>query len=146
MPQSKSFTLVNFYINTFINFYTKARGGMMIFHKDRLKTKRKELGLTQEQLGSLINVTKASICCYEKGTRTPTLENFIDLNRVLSVGPDYLLGQEISVVIKDSPKYSVHMAKDDLAIINEIKNDQEIYEFFLQDPKRAVTFIKKKLG
>ena len=118
----------------------------MAFHKDRLKTKRKELGLTQEQLGQLINVTKTSICCYEKGTRTPTLENFIDLNKVLSVGPDYLLGQDINVVSEDSPEYSVYMAKEDIDIINEIKADPVIYDFFLQDPKRAVTFIKKKLN
>lgn len=118
----------------------------MVFHKDRLKTKRKELGLTQEQLGDLINVTKASICCYEKGSRTPTLENFVDLNRVLSVGPDYLLGKEINVVSEDSPEYSVYMSKDDLKIINEIKAEREVYELFLQDPKRAVTFISKKLS
>ena len=118
----------------------------MIFHKDRLKNKRKELGLTQEQLGNLINVTKASICCYEKGTRTPTLENFIDLNEALSVGPGYLLGLDVHVISEDSPEYSVYMARDDLNIINEIKSNPEVYELFLQDPKRAVAFIKKKIN
>ena len=118
----------------------------MIFHKDRLKMKRKELGLTQEQLGAMINVTKASICCYEKGTRTPTLENFIDLNKVLGVGPDYLLGWDTSVVSEESNEYSVYMANDDIKIINEIKDNNEVYNLFLQDPKRAVTFISKKLN
>ena len=41
---------------------------------NRIKELRKKLNLTQEELGKLINVTKVSICCYEKGTRTPTLE------------------------------------------------------------------------
>ena len=36
---------------------------------ERLKTLRKEKGMTQTELGSMINVTKVSICCYEKGIR-----------------------------------------------------------------------------
>ena len=117
----------------------------MLFQKDRLKTKRKELGLTQAALGEMINVTKASICCYEKGTRVPTLENFMDLNKVLGVGPDYLLGTEINVVMEDTPEYQVRMSKDDLKIINSIKDVPVVYDFFLQDSPRAVTFIHKKL-
>ncbi len=39
----------------------------------RIKSLRKEKGLTQQELGDLINVTKVSICCYENETRVPTL-------------------------------------------------------------------------
>ena len=51
----------------------------------RIKALRKERGLTQQQLGDMINVTKVSICCYENGTRTPTLQTLIDLGRVFGV-------------------------------------------------------------
>ena len=39
----------------------------------RLKELRMESGLTQRELGERVNVTKVSICCYENGTRVPTL-------------------------------------------------------------------------
>ena len=50
----------------------------MILFAKRLKEKRKEMGFTQKQLGEMIGVTKVSICCYENGTRTPTLDTLID--------------------------------------------------------------------
>ena len=46
---------------------------------ERLKKLRISKNLTQEQLGKVLGVTKASICCYEKGTRTPTLETLLDI-------------------------------------------------------------------
>ena len=45
----------------------------------RLKELRINSGLTQRELGERVNVTKVSICCYENGTRTPTLDTLIVL-------------------------------------------------------------------
>ena len=44
---------------------------------DRIRKKRIELGLSQEELGDLIGVSKVSVCGYEKGNRTPTIETVI---------------------------------------------------------------------
>ena len=49
-----------------------------MFVGQRVKTLRKAKNLTQQNLADMINVTKVSICCYEKGTRTPNLDTFID--------------------------------------------------------------------
>lgn len=65
--------------------------------KERLKKLRQSFGLTQKELGSIINVTKATICCYEKGTRVPTLQNLIDLSNYFEVSIDYLLGRDVLV-------------------------------------------------
>ena len=48
---------------------------------ERLKEARLKKGLTQSQLGELLEVSKVSICGYEKGTRTPTMEKFLALIR-----------------------------------------------------------------
>ena len=56
---------------------------------ERLK-KRIKRGLSQQQLGDMLGVTKVSICGYETGTRTPTLENFLDILKILDLTPDYL--------------------------------------------------------
>ena len=57
----------------------------------RIKEQRKLMGLTQKELGEIINVTKVSICCYEKGTRTPTLETLKVLAETFNVDINYLL-------------------------------------------------------
>ncbi len=63
----------------------------------RLKELRRVFGITQQELGKILNVTKATICCYEKETRSPTLENLIDLSDYFEVTIDYLLGRDYLV-------------------------------------------------
>ena len=46
----------------------------------RVKEARLEKKMSQEELGKMLGVTKVSICGYENGTRTPTMQNFLDLN------------------------------------------------------------------
>ena len=58
----------------------------------RIKELRKEKGLTQQELGDLINVTKVSICCYENETRVPNLETLIALAKVFKMEINYFLG------------------------------------------------------
>ena len=64
---------------------------MFVFGR-RLKELRKQANLTQQELGKLVGVTKVSICCYENGTRTPTLDTLIDLADSLNISLNYLLG------------------------------------------------------
>ncbi len=85
---------------------------------DRLKKLRNTFGLTQEELGNIINVTKASICCYEKGTRIPTLQNLIDLSNYFEVSIDYLLGRDVLVKNKITGK-------------NEFISNEELEKIYL---------------
>ena len=115
-----------------------------MFIGSRIKELRKQKGLTQSQLGELINVTKVSISCYEHDTRIPNLETFIDLVRVLETTPDYLLGRDINIVAEEDEKYSVVLPKIDLDIINEIKKNEELHNFLSENPKRGVEYLSKK--
>ena len=110
----------------------------------RIKELRKEKHLTQQKLADLINVTKVSICCYEKGTRTPNLETFIDLVNVLDTTPDYLLGRDIKVVSEEDEDYHVVLPKEDIQIINEIRKNDKLINYLRRDPKRGVEYISKK--
>lgn len=69
---------------------------------ERLKKLRLERGVTQEELALSIGVTKSTICFYEKGLRTPNLENIIDLADYFEVSVDYLLGRDILVRDKNN--------------------------------------------
>ena len=51
---------------------------MVLFCK-RIKELRKEAGLTQQELGDKLNVTKGSICSYENGTRMASLDVLIEI-------------------------------------------------------------------
>ena len=110
----------------------------------RIKTLRKEKGLTQQQLAELINVTKVSICCYEKGNRIPNLETFMDLVNVLDTTPNYLLGTDIKVVQEDDEDYSISLPKEDIQIIKELSKYDELINLLRKDPKRGVEYIAKK--
>ncbi len=113
----------------------------------RLKELRKGKGLTQKELGKLVNVTKVSVCCYENGVRTPNLETFEDLINVLDVTADYLLGNDIKVktIKENEEKYSIYVSKEDIDILNEIKLHSKLYKKLINNPKRMVEFIDNKL-
>lgn len=111
----------------------------------RLKEARIKKGLSQEQLGEQLGVSKVSICGYEKGTRTPTMQNFLDLIELLDLDVKYVLGQDVLAVSDDVEPYQVMMAKDDIATIAAIKKDRELYNMFCENPKRTVDQIKNAL-
>ena len=58
----------------------------------RIKSLRKELGLTQEKLGEMIGATKATIATYETGRREAGYRNLIGLSRALKTTTDWLIG------------------------------------------------------
>ncbi len=61
---------------------------------DKVKKARQERGLTQEQLGNMININKSSISRYEKGIQLPELENIKKMAKALGVSHQYLLEDE----------------------------------------------------
>ena len=61
---------------------------------DKVRKARQERGLTQEQLGNMININKSSISRYEKGIQLPELENIKKMAKALGVSHQYLLEDE----------------------------------------------------
>ena len=112
---------------------------------ERLKEARKNKKISQQALGDMLGVSKVSICGYEKGTRTPTMVNFLDLIRILDLDVKYVLGQDLSIVSENTEEYKVRIAKDDLEIIKEIKKNRELYNRLCSDPKKTIDLINKNL-
>lgn len=63
-----------------------------------LKEKRKELGLTQEQLAKDLNVSRSAISNWEIGRNYPDIETLITISNVFNIPLDYLLNEDIRVV------------------------------------------------
>lgn len=112
----------------------------------RLRELRKEKGLNQEELGKLINVTKVSVCCYEKGVRTPNLETLEDLANIFNVSVDYLLGNDLKIKVqsKEDEEFYITIPKEIALLIKEIKADADLYKKVLgEDPKRIRELLSK---
>ena len=117
----------------------------MLLFSTRLKETRKSAALTQQQLGDMIGVTKVSICCYEKGTRTPTLDTLIDLANALHVEFNYLLGNDDYVVADDDKEYGMNIAKDEINLIKVLRKHNDLYDKLIADPERVVKLIEQKI-
>jgi transcriptional regulator with XRE-family HTH domain len=61
-----------------------------VFRPDWLRAKRKELGLSREELAEKIGVSFNSIRFYEEGNRRPTIQTLEKLAKVLGVKIDDL--------------------------------------------------------
>ena len=114
---------------------------------ERLKLLRKDKDLTQQELGDMINVTKVSICCYEKGNRIPTIDTLLDLSNVFGVDANYLLGTDSLVYIREgeSEYGKRYMSKEEINFINELKKNKELFNKVLADPKRIIELLNMTL-
>lgn len=62
------------------------------FFPKRLRQRRRELDLTQEDLAFRLNIGQYTISAWETGKAMPEADNLIALSRELSVSIDWLLG------------------------------------------------------
>ena len=58
----------------------------------KLKTLRKQAGLTQQQLATQLGITKSVVSFYELQARNPSPEVLAKLAQIFHVSVDYLLG------------------------------------------------------
>ena len=65
----------------------------MTTFKDRLRELRIEHGLTQQELGKIVNMSKMAISHWEKGHSEPSIAQLIILSNFFSISVDYLVGK-----------------------------------------------------
>lgn len=115
---------------------------MIVFQK-RLKETREKRGLTQEQLGKEIFLTKAEVSNYETGKRKAPLVTVIEIARFLEVDFLWLVGMELDYE-KDNDKI-VNLSELELKIIDALRRDSGLYEEFLENPERTIANINRAL-
>ena len=75
---------------------------------NRIQTRRKQLGLTQEQLAEAMNVSIQMVSNLERGNKAIRIDNLVNLSRILNISTDYILmGQETA---SDMPGLAVQIA------------------------------------
>jgi len=108
---------------------------------DRIKLKRKELGLTQAELGAKINVTDRAVSKWEQNEGNPDMSLIADLAKVLGVTLDYLiLGKEPEekIIIK-TPKEML-IETDDPAYLEKV-NDLTFSDLYKNQLVNVFTFL-----
>lgn len=60
--------------------------------QEQLLSHRKQLGLSQEQLGNQIGVSRQAVSKWELGETTPEMEKLIQLSRIFGISIDELVG------------------------------------------------------
>ena len=64
----------------------------MITFKERLRELRQEKGISQQELGNIVNMSKMAISHWEKGNSEPCIEQLKTLATFFGVSIDYLTG------------------------------------------------------
>lgn len=105
----------------------RERSGRFMINNERLKQERIRKGLSQEELGKLIHVSKVAICGYEKGTKNPTLENFEHLLEILELQPNDLLNYNVNIIKEDTIPYGSKITKSEQELILELRKNKKLY-------------------
>ncbi|MBQ5591531.1 MAG: helix-turn-helix transcriptional regulator [Clostridia bacterium] len=103
---------------------------------EKINYYRKQLGLSQEELGQKLLVSRQTISLWEKDQTVPTIDNLIRLKEIFGVSVDELLGcaeenqTEVNLpVAKES--YVFRYTKDELETLYKRSNMQLIYRMIL---------------
>lgn len=95
---------------------------------------RKNLGMSQEELGQKLLVSRQTISQWEKGQTVPTIDNLMRLREILGVSVDELLGFENHTndtpeteLIEPKEAYSFNFSKNELTEIYNIQK-KSIYK------------------
>ena len=111
----------------------------------RVRELRIKKGMSQQELGNAIGVTKVSVCGYENGSRLPNLEKLVKLADALGCTTDYLLGREISVNNDENKTQIGYVSYEDVCLILELRHYPNLYNKLLKDTKRSASIINKRL-
>ena len=111
----------------------------------RLKEERLKRGYSQEQLGTLVGVSKVSISNYERGLEQPKMKRLQKLIDVLEISPNYILGKDVDIILETDEEYRFKISKMELEIIKQLRQHQKLYRKMCNEPKRTIDLIEMKL-
>ncbi|WP_303985183.1 helix-turn-helix domain-containing protein [Niallia circulans] len=105
----------------------------------RIKSVRKDKGLTQEELAKRLKTTKGTISNYENGHSTPSNVMLKDLADVLNTTTDFLLGRtenitsdhkkydyDLQIAFDEVSKFSKEAIQETINFINYIKQKEKM--------------------
>lgn len=111
-----------------------------MYQPDKLKQKREELGLEQQELAELIGVSKQAYFKWEKGLSKPTKANIAKLEKVLKVPEGYLSEDELSSLYKQLTESNQEKA---IIYVRDLVSSQKVISIA---EKRSEYHVYEKLS
>lgn len=113
---------------------------------ERLRNLRQEKGFNQSKIAEMFDLTKSTICTYEKEKRNPSIEILIKYSELFGVSVDYVLGIDHLAVREDSEPFNFKaMTKEEIMFIEIMRKDKNLYDILFSDPKRGYDLLKRKI-
>ena len=111
-----------------------------MYQPEKLKQKREELGLEQQELAERIGVSKQAYFKWEKGLSKPTKANIAKLEKVLKVPEGYLSEDEISSLYKQLTEPNQEKA---ITYVRDLVSSQKVISI---TEKRSEYHVYEKLS
>ena len=119
--------------------------------KDILKELRIDRNLTQKQLSEMLDLSKNTVCEYEKGRAEPSIGTLLKLSGIFGVSVDSLLGREDdfgNVVVSENNEITPE-EKELLTLFRSLPNIRrktvmDSIRFMSESPETAETPRKEK--
>ena len=109
---------------------------------ERIRSIRKELGLTLEKFGESLGVSKGAISAIEVGTRNLTEQMAKAICREYNVNYDYLVNGE-GEMFDDLPQTVL----DELCIQHHLDDlDRTLIEMYLEMPEQIREYLKQEIS
>jgi len=105
---------------------------------NRLRTRRVELGLSQESLAERAQINQSTVSLLERGDQTPTLNSLIQLTQALDISMDWLLSITDELKFTDRETDLDPVEKEALGIIRSV--DHQYRSRLVQLMKLIVEF------
>ena len=108
---------------------------------ERIRSIRKELGLTLEKFGVKLGVGKTAISNIEKGNRNLTEQMALSICREYNVNYDYLMDGE-GEMFDDLPQTVL----DELCVQYDLDDlDRNLVEMYLEMPEQVRDYLKQEI-
>ena len=91
---------------------------------EKIKSYRKQLGLSQDELGQKLLVSRQTISLWEKDQTVPTIDNLSRLREIFGVSVDEILGfkaEEKTVDIFPNETYQMNFTKAELNELHSLQ-------------------------
>ncbi|MBQ8782580.1 MAG: helix-turn-helix domain-containing protein [Clostridia bacterium] len=100
---------------------------------EKIQFYRKELGLSQEELGKKLLVSRQTISLWENDQTVPTIDNLIRLKEIFGVSVDDILGVDEKTQPVEQPKeeYTFSFEKEEVVKISKAERNKLIRKLIL---------------
>ncbi len=100
------------------------KGGDYLTIGEKIQSHRKRLGMSQDELGQKLHVSRQTISLWEKDQTVPTIDNLIRLKEIFGISVDEILGCSIEEKIDEvlpNEIYEFNFTKEEFKEINRLQ-------------------------